>query len=203
MPLSQGWRARHFRGIARGDLDPVWPAVAGWGNLYPGAAGSGRARSRCRLLVERTLGNRRVRRAPNPHGAPPTVHVGDAAAIVYLRRMNNARRGARSFVVLLGLGVIAACASAGAVSGKTPTAGDASCEVDSDCVITTGESCCALCVENPRAIPASEHQRQQARCAVIDCTIKPADERSECPKVESPAGYRAKCERGTCAATKR
>lgn len=112
---------------------------------------------------------------------------------------------ARSLLVLVGIGIgigVAACGSSDP-PGRTPSGAKASCASDSDCVITTGETCCKPCEDNPRAIPAFEHERQRNKCAATSCQARSDSDRIECPTVESPAGYVAKCQQGTCAAVKK
>jgi hypothetical protein len=115
----------------------------------------------------------------------------------------NARNAKRAihvgavFVLLL-----AACGgSSSAGPGKTSTGARASCEADTDCVVTDTTSCCAPCLDAPRAIPALAQAQREKTCGTVDCA--PASDRIECPKVEPKAGYVAKCIDGTCSAVKK
>lgn len=97
--------------------------------------------------------------------------------------------------------LVAACGSDAPPPGKTPTGARASCAADADCVISTGEGCCKACAENPHAIPGIVQEQQRSKCAAVDCAA--SSDRIECPKVDSPAAYVARCQAGTCAAVKR
>lgn len=100
---------------------------------------------------------------------------------------------------LLLLAVFSACG--GAEKGKTPSGVQASCAVDADCVVSDMSDCCARCRDAPHAVPKLDYERQERRCAVIDCT--PESGPLECPKVDAKEGYVATCRAGICAAAKR
>lgn len=96
--------------------------------------------------------------------------------------------------------LVVACGGKGDES-KTPSGARASCQADSDCVVTTQSGCCAACPDKPHAIPQLSFEQQKNACAAASCAA-PSD-RIECPQVDSPLGYVARCDHGTCAAIKK
>lgn len=85
--------------------------------------------------------------------------------------------------------------------GKTPSGARASCASDSECVITNKSGCCAACPEAPHALPTLALEQRKSRCAEAACA--PASDRIECPNVDPPEVYLAKCKEGTCTVVKR
>lgn len=100
-------------------------------------------------------------------------------------------------LVVLSL-VVGACASRD--PERTRLGAKASCHVDSDCTIVTQTSCCSACPESPRAIPVESAELRKRQCAAESC--KAPSDRIACPAVASPQGYIARCDQGTCSATK-
>lgn len=94
--------------------------------------------------------------------------------------------------------LLAACGGSG---NKPPAGTRPSCGGDADCVLTTGSGCCVVCPGEPTAIPSLSFEQQKNRCAEVEC--KAASERVECPKVESPSAFAARCVAGTCHAVRR
>lgn len=101
-------------------------------------------------------------------------------------------------VLIAGLGILIAACGSSEDKTKTPSGARASCQEDSECVLVTATTCCAICQSEPRAIPKEDHVRQENKCATLDCAK--ASDRVECPKVASPDGFVAKCKDRTCAA---
>lgn len=105
------------------------------------------------------------------------------------------RLSAALFVLTL---VVGACAHRD--PDRTRLGAKASCHADSDCTVVTQTSCCSACPESPRAIPVESADLRDRQCKEAHCP--PSSDRIECPAVASPQGYIARCDQGTCAATK-
>lgn len=103
--------------------------------------------------------------------------------------------------VAIGLIAVAACSKKDDGPARTPSGAVASCSRDDECVVVASTGCCSCCPSGPLAIPKTEHERNERRCAAVDC--KPCDPSIECAKVEKPEAFRAVCRDGTCAAEKR
>jgi len=97
--------------------------------------------------------------------------------------------------------LVVACGG-GDDKSKTPSGARASCQADADCVVTTEQvGCCAACPDKPHAIPQLSFEQHKNACVAASCPA-PSD-RIECPQVDSPLGYVATCDHGTCAAIKK
>ena len=103
--------------------------------------------------------------------------------------------------MLAGFVLVAACGGEGPAPGKTSAGAKASCAADDDCVIVAKAACCVSCPDQPRAIPKFAEQRLADQCAATKCA--PASDRVECPKVDDPKAFVAKCSGGTCQAAPR
>ena len=100
--------------------------------------------------------------------------------------------------VLVVLALLAACGSRD--PDRTRLGAKASCHEDGDCTLVTKTSCCAACPESPRAIPVESAELRKRQCAETTCPAP--SERIECPKVDASQRFIARCDEGTCSASK-
>jgi hypothetical protein len=98
--------------------------------------------------------------------------------------------------------VVAACGKSDPETKSVANAERPTCRTAADCTMTTFSGCCSCCEAAPRAMLKTELDRQQGRCAAVDCQACKED--LECVKNERLDSFDAVCnEGGTCVAQKK